>query len=114
MDPCTQEGRIKNIEGRVNKMDDKIDRMIELSATQVQISEQQGKNINSLMKNVENLVVSKIQTDKEDEVILRVSKENEKNKKEKAMYKRWLITSIIAAGGLIFTALALYLKFGPK
>jgi hypothetical protein len=116
MDPCVQEKRISNIEIQVNKVKDTLegkDGLMSLVTKQIIITREQSKNIEILSKNVEKLILKDVATDKEKEVILRVSKENDQYRNEKKRYQRWLMTSLLTIAGLFLTIMGLIIKYNP-
>lgn len=104
-DPCNQSERIKNIEIQVNSITSILsgkDGLMAIVSKQSEITKTQGDNIDKLMGIVDALRVKDIQTDKEKEVIIKLSKERQN-------YRRWLTGSLIGIGGLILTIIGLLL-----
>jgi hypothetical protein len=110
METCVQKDRITNIEKDaqdIRKTLNGTNGILAIVTKQVEVTKEQGKNIDKLMKNVETLIIKDVETEKEKEVILRVGKENERYKRENKMYKRYLVTTMIAIFSLLMTMLGL-------
>jgi len=112
---CIQDKRIENLEKQVTSIFDLLNGekgLVAVSRLQVEITRQQGDNINKLFMTVDALRVKDIQTDTEKETVRRIAKEKIEAERERKMYKRWMIGSLIATGSLMLGMIGLLIKLG--
>ena len=112
MEPCKHDGKIAELDTEIKDLKRIVKGnskpgLYETVIHLVEAERTRGQSIDKLKDTVDSLIRYKIETDKEKEVILRVTQENEKNKKEKRIYK---ISAISLAASIILGCLGLVFK----